>query len=628
MIGNPLKCDCQTAWIPGANGASFSSSSGIIVDLESLECSLHDGERVQFLEAREEDFLCTYNAHCSAQCMCCDFFACDCRFQCPDGCDCLHDATWSHNIVTCSAKGHHHVPLLLPLDATEVRLDGNALGHLETQSFLGRANLRRLFVNASQIISIGNNTFSGLDGLQELHLEDNSITELRGNEFNALPRLKELYLHNNDLTYINEVTFSVLRSLRILTLHGNLLTVFPVWRLLDNPVVHSLTLSQNTWSCECEFIRPFNDFLEKRALSIADYDAVQCVSDNVIDTFDIACSESSSAVVTKHDIHQGYDLVSLLVPLILATVVLITGFLAVFVFRRSIKNWLYSKSSEVYESSRGGSVVGSSSASASTYAKSKLFDVYISYAGKDAEFVDQTLAPTLENGSTSYKLCLHQRDFPPSASLYDTVSVATESSSRVIVVLSRAYLHTEWPHVKAPLRNCLSDNSKLIILLVEDLSEEDLIPHPDLLQHLQTCPTVRWGSTGFLNKLRFFLPESAFLTFQRSINLRLQQRQSLTPLPAPPSSSSRGLESLQYHYVTSRSDHTYHSIPDNHIYHTLEPNTFLNRSKLLQVPNFSPKNDDFHHSHSASTSSGTQLLPAGNNNSKKVAGRSGEEYIV
>ena len=58
--------------------------------------------------------------------------------------------------------------------------------------------------------------------------------------------------------------------------------------------------------------------------------------------------------------------------------------------------------------------------------------------------MDSTLAPTLERGATSYKLCLHQRDFPPNASLYDTVAVATESSSRVLVVLSKVSLNTSY----------------------------------------------------------------------------------------------------------------------------------------------------------------------------------------
>ena len=29
-------------------------------------------------------FMCQYEAHCIPQCFCCDFFACDCRMQCPE----------------------------------------------------------------------------------------------------------------------------------------------------------------------------------------------------------------------------------------------------------------------------------------------------------------------------------------------------------------------------------------------------------------------------------------------------------------------------------------------------------------------------------------------------------------
>ena len=53
---------------------------------------------------------------------------------------------------------------------------------------------------------------------------------------------------------------------------------------------------------------------------------------------------------------------------------------------------------------------------------------------------------------------------------------------------------------------------------------------PELKQYLKQCAFVRWGSAGFLNKLRFFLPEPAFLTFQRNVTLRTLQ-------PPPPSVS-------------------------------------------------------------------------------------------
>ena len=56
---------------------------------------------------------------------------------------------------------------------------------------------------------------------------------------------------------------------------------------------------------------------------------------------------------------------------------------------------------------------------------------------RDSDFVDTTIAPTLEHGATSYKLCLHQRDFPSNATVFDTVTVAAESSARVLIILSK-----------------------------------------------------------------------------------------------------------------------------------------------------------------------------------------------
>ena len=43
-------------------------------------------------------------------------------------------------------------------------------------------------------------------------------------------------------------------------------------------------------SCECDFVVPFNEFLEANALLVRDYDIVQCVSENAIKD----CSKSKS----------------------------------------------------------------------------------------------------------------------------------------------------------------------------------------------------------------------------------------------------------------------------------------------------------------------------------------------
>ena len=181
-------------------------------------------------------------------------------------------------IYFCSARNHTAVPLLIPMDSTHVYLDGNDLRHsVVQQNFLGRHRVRHIYLNNSNIITLGNNTFSGLMGLRTLHLEDNRLEMIGyGRELAALVHLEELYLHNNELRSIAATAFESLRSLRVLRLDANLLTTFPVWEALPMPA-NSMTiiaLAQNMWSCECEFLTRFNDFLEANIRSIVDYDSV------------------------------------------------------------------------------------------------------------------------------------------------------------------------------------------------------------------------------------------------------------------------------------------------------------------------------------------------------------------
>jgi hypothetical protein len=242
-------------------------------------------------------------------------------------------------------------------------------------------------------------------------------------------------------------------------------------------------------------------------------------------------------------------------------------------FRSKIKTWLYNKSSEIYDSSRGSCI--------SDQGKAKLFDVFLCYCREDEEFVDHTLAPTLEHGATSYRLCLHQRDFQPNASIYDNVTLASETSSRILVVLSKAFLSSQWTHVKAPLRNSIQGHdNKIVFLLLDDLRPEDL--DLDLKHYLKVCASVRWGSPGFMNKLRFFLPEPAIQTFQRSVTLRTlhhsvtgvsspSQNGVIIPQGAVESSPMGSVNTQTTTVYHPYSHHTYQSIPEAHIYHTLDP---------------------------------------------------------
>ena len=572
LSGNPFDCDCDLEWLQQINEISLSGEHPYVADLDDVSCASVGGSNlsdpaaaaaaVPIGRVKRHDFLCSYKTHCFPTCMCCEFYACDCRMHCPKGCGCYHDSAWSTNVIRCShnqAERGSDVPLLIPMDATHIHLDGNDLGDVDSQSFIGRRRVHALYLNVSRVTSISRQTLSGLVSLQVLHLEDNLLKEIAGHEFATLSSLRELYLQNNQLAHIAANAFDSLTALTVLRLDGNLLTTFPAWQLMTSMRhLASLTLADNPGSCQCDFLLPFKRFLLAQQQRVADADKIVCMGDddnlaNLVDfrAENLTCHDDSSnnkalvqQVVPGGDSFRQ-DLITILVSSSLALVVVLSLCLAACLFRSKIKRWLHNKSSDIYDSRCGSSSVhsglgGGGSLVYANGANNRLFDVYISYSNKDADFVDQSLAPSLESGATAYKLCLHQRDFPPSATLEDTVAVATESSSRVVLVLSRAYLESEWPHVKIPLRNALGAAAcgKLVLLYLDDIPEEEVgSRYPELGQYAKACASVRWGTPGFLNKLRFFLPEPAFLTFQRNVTLRTLHQPTLlkSPLPHPTS---------------------------------------------------------------------------------------------
>ena len=70
-----------------------------VSDWSDLRCSLNNRQQdnttlsstISISHVRPNEFICSYETHCFALCMCCDFFACDCRMKCSDGCHCFHD---------------------------------------------------------------------------------------------------------------------------------------------------------------------------------------------------------------------------------------------------------------------------------------------------------------------------------------------------------------------------------------------------------------------------------------------------------------------------------------------------------------------------------------------------------
>ena len=295
------------------------------------------------------------------------------------------------------------------------------------------------------------------------------------------------------------------------------------------PQLSIISVGNNSWTCDCGFVRQFQQFLTR--LIVIDSSKLECVDFNFIGQeerrvnigYNITCANSlavpvSQTVAVNH--HNSF------VPIILAILgvclVLIISSCLVFVFRTHLHVWLHSHYGIRLE-------YGETSKS-----KDSLYDAFLSYSVRDEEFLQQIFVPNLDTCDTFYRLCLEHRDLPPGTSVIETWAAVHSLCARVVMVVSRAFLDTEWEQVKMVLhedntrRDKEAGKMKPVIVLLEELSSLDLAAVPQFSLLLKTSIVIRWNEHGFWNKLRFYLPDG-----RKHIPHQTYQRNPILHKPIP-----------------------------------------------------------------------------------------------
>lgn len=570
---NPYLCDCKMDWLFSFKRNNYySRTQPKLMDLNNVYCNLiynRGKSNVLLVDTQPNQFLCEYHSQCSSLCHCCDFNACDCKMDCPERCTCFHDQSWTSNVIDCSRADYANTfPPQIPMEATQIYLDGNDLSELASHMFIGKRRLEQLYLNASNIAIIQNRTFFGLKELKLLNVADNRLTTLHGHEFDGLVQLRELYIQNNRVSSIFVDTFLHLQHLKTLRLDNNRLVHLNADILLRSLLdVADLRMSQNPWQCDCQQFDRFKAFIVRDA--VKDRYRVKCyraTSANIegtisnainigngtvmpirIEPYDdgflvinanvsLVCSatgytdytlringsrgddraaetngnehSSSSSIsnnVQKPTVSIMYQHLPMLVTTLLGFFILILLILIVFIFRQELRIWFHSRF--------GIRLFYSNTTAIDRHERDKLFDAFVSYSSKDEAFVIEHLAPVLENGVPPYKLCLHYRDFPIGAYIADTIVQAIDSSRRTIMILSKNFIKSEWCRFefKSAHHQVLRDRRRrLIVILLGDVPQKDL--DPDIRLYLKTNTYLQWGDKLFWQRLRFALPDAEIIT--------------------------------------------------------------------------------------------------------------------
>ncbi|CAG7817112.1 unnamed protein product [Allacma fusca] len=510
--GNPFLCDCEMEWLTRINHLSTLRSHPIVKDLDGVMCRLaysRTSTHVPMSEMKSRDFLCPYKSHCFTLCHCCDFDACDCAMTCPQNCTCYYGDTWKANVVDCAGSAQTQIPSRLPMDSTEVYLDGNHIPILKSHTLIGRKNLKGLYLNASRIETISNKSFNGLQSLEVLHLEENLLKSLQGFEFDHLAKLEELYLQNNRIRTINNSTFLTLKALEILRLDGNLLVTFTVWQLSLNPYLVEIGLSRNPWDCECAFLQQFHSWVGDNSRKVMDMKDVRCTWNGTrslgpyIQDYDNGTCGSSWAMI-----QSGVNLgVIPLVSIILAILLVIGFFTCIALCRENLCFCIF----------KLWGVKFCSKNPASSGEDEKAYDAYLVYSQKDEELVNDKLAEELETHD-NYRLCLHHRDLVNEAGdLKGMMWSALESARSFVIIVSKNFFQ-EWSSgegsvlcsvINRALVSGKNPPKSLIVIHTEDME----ISSPEFQSILPSKSSKRskilcWrNEREFWNRLKFYLPE-------------------------------------------------------------------------------------------------------------------------
>uniref|UniRef100_A0A3P9H2Q4 Ig-like domain-containing protein n=1 Tax=Oryzias latipes TaxID=8090 RepID=A0A3P9H2Q4_ORYLA len=199
--------------------------------------------------------------------------------SCPRSCNC-----YQTNEVHCTFRSLLTVPPGLPAQTRRVNLGFNSIRRLQNKSLSGLRRVELLMLhsndlhhlpdavfrdmNSLQILKLSYNklreisstlTFSGLTSLLRLYLDHNLLQHIHPRALLQLPSLRLLRLQGNRLHQLHPHTLCTLSllntyyfsTLRHLDLSNNSLTTLPKDSLATAPLLETLILHSNPWSCDC-----------------------------------------------------------------------------------------------------------------------------------------------------------------------------------------------------------------------------------------------------------------------------------------------------------------------------------------------------------------------------------------
>ncbi|XP_030605167.1 toll-like receptor 21 [Archocentrus centrarchus] len=350
----------------------------------------------------------------------------------------------------------------------------------------GLYSLKSLYLTNNNLHHLAPDTFDDLRGLRFLTLDNCcvGVTKLQPGVFKNLRNLTRLAAENMGIQNFSKEVFGNLTQLRSLQLNRNVMQTIPVDALESLPKLRYLDIRDIPLSCTCN-----NRLLQKYTKNNT---YVQ-----VVYLYNLSCQHNSKLKFHNFDtkvcyINVGmYLFFSTAAAIFLFTVIPLLYVKLYWKMKYSyyvFRAWFSEQWSRIRDEEENCK-----------------YDAFISYNSSDEQWIMDQLLPNLEGSGSSFKLCLHHRDFELGRDIVDNIVSAVYSSRKTICVVSRNFLRSEWCSLEIQLASYrLFDEHRDVLLLVflEPISERQLSSYHRMRKVMLKKTYLQWPGSHCNNPMQ------------------------------------------------------------------------------------------------------------------------------
>ncbi|XP_061573970.1 toll-like receptor 18 [Cololabis saira] len=357
----------------------------------------------------------------------------------------------------------------------------------ENQECVWTQNITRFIVSDNPLTS---KAFGCLPtSVRYLDLSYCNLDQLDMAFFKKATNLEHLLLSGNKIKFIPLKWESP--SLRFLALDGNSFGLISMESFQHMPQLSELRAGNNPYHCICELHVFVQNTISKQKVNLTDW------------PLNYRCYHPEPFVNTLISNYLPAQLACDIRLVIITSVAVTTVVILIFVLICYIFDlpW-YTKATYQIIRAKYRAHKEKAAGELETFT----YHAFISYSHSDADWVREQLLPCLENNRNPYRLCIHERDFMPGKWIIDNIIENIESSRKVIFVLSRHFVNSEWCNYELYFaqQRAMGKTFSDVILVVKEPIDPSSLPskYCKLKKMLSTKTYLEWPQQP--NQQHFF----------------------------------------------------------------------------------------------------------------------------